>query len=131
MTHMDYAMAALCLWREARGEGERGMAGVGWVLRNRVARRGSCYFAEVVRPWQFSSMTAKGDPQVANYPAVADPSWALAQQVAAYVIEKALADPTGGATLYYDDSIAFPKSWDRAKVQATVKIGRLNFYREV
>lgn len=129
--HVDYALTALCLWREARGEGELGMTAVASVLRNRTLHRGTSYFAEVVRPWQFSSITATGDPQVNKFPPAGDADWELAQRVAAAVIEQARPDPTGGATLYYDDSIRFPPGWDKTRVQATVKIGRLNFFKEL
>jgi len=129
-TASDYAMTALCLWREARGEGHAAMVSVACVLRNRVQRRGTSFYAEVVRPWQFSSISAKGDPQLTNYPAPADPFWQMAQDVARAVIDGQAQDATQGSTLYYDDSISFPATWNRAKVIPTVKIGRLNFFRE-
>lgn len=133
MTSADQFMSALCLWREARGEGTNGMTAIMCVLRNRVARHNSSYYAEVIKKWQFSSITAIGDPQLGLYPQSTDPQWQLATNLVGMIgpEDSRVADVTGGATLYYDDSIAFPASWNRAVVQSTVKIGRLNFFKEL
>jgi len=132
MSNAGFELLPLCLWREARGVGYRGMLAVGFVLKNRVAKRKTSYDVEVMRPWQFSSMTAKGDPQLNNYPAPNDPMWITAQQIASHDLENPnVTDLTDGSTLYYDDSIDFPKSWDEHKVEETVKIGRLNFFKEL
>src|SRR5271154_5573214 len=131
MTSADQFMLALCLWREARGVGNSGMVAVACVLRNRVARNKSSYYAEVVKPWQFSSITAKNDPQLGLYPSSVDSSYQLAQKIVASISMGALEDTTEGATLYYDDSIPFPAGWDIHKVEDTVKIGRLNFFKEL
>ena len=131
MTSADQFMLALCLWREARGVGNSGMVAVACVLRNRVEKNKSNYYIEVTKPWQFSSITAKNDPQLGLYPSYADSSWQLAQKIASPLSMVALADTTEGATLYYDDSIPFPAGWDIHKVEDTVKIGRLNFFKEL
>lgn len=133
MSAADQFMTALCLWREARGEGNAGMVAVGCVIRNRTLRHSSSYYAEVIKPWQFSSITASGDSQLSKYPLVGDASMLLAVQITDSLmgISGAQPDVTGGATLYYDDSISFPSSWNPNRVQATVKIGRLNFFKEL
>src|SRR5271163_654566 len=104
MNSADQFMLALCLWREARGVGNSGMVAVACVLRNRVARNKSSYYAEVVKPWQFSSITAKNDPQLGLYPSSSDSSYQLAQKIVASLSDSSLEDTTEGATLYYDDS---------------------------
>jgi spore germination cell wall hydrolase CwlJ-like protein len=131
MTPADLYMTALCLWREARGEGEQGMQAVACVIRNRAAKRKTSPYAEVIRPWAFSSITATGDPQLKLWPKESDPTWITAQRLTTAVLTESSPDITGGATLYYDDSIGFPKSWNRAVVRPTVKLGRLNFFLEV
>lgn len=128
---MGLFMLALCMWREARGVGSDGMTAVGCVLRNRVVRQQTSYYVEVTRPWQFSSITAKNDPQLGLYPMLTDNSWALARQIANGISSSSLVDTTDGSTLYYDDSMDFPATWDKSKVKATVKIGRLNFFKEL
>jgi spore germination cell wall hydrolase CwlJ-like protein len=138
LTHADYFMTSLCLWREARGEGEAGMTAVACVIRNRAAKHGTAPYAEVTAPLQFSSVTDGGngttrkpDPQLSKYPKASDPSWAAAQGIAAGVLDGSVKDVTGGATLYYDDSIPFPASWDKSKTRPAAKIGRLNFFTEL
>ncbi len=130
MTPGDIFMLSLCLYREARGDGYNGMVAVGCVVRNRVNKRGSTYYAEVVRPWQFSSITAHGDPQLCLYPAEADTSWIEAQTIAAKVCDGSITDTTGGATLYYANSIPFPASWNKAVLTATVTVGNQFFFKE-
>jgi spore germination cell wall hydrolase CwlJ-like protein len=128
----DKFMVALCLWREARSEGEAGMIAVGHCILNRAARRKTSAFTEVTRPWAFSSITAHGDRQLNIWPKENDASWITAQRIASDLFSKDKpADPTKGSTLYYDDSISFPATWNRKVVTATVKIGRLNFFKEV
>lgn len=131
MNFADQFMLALCLWREARGVGNSGMVAVGCVIRNRVSKYKSSFYIEVTKPLQFSSITAKGDPQLTNFPKYVDPSWQLAIKIAIGFASDAIADTTGGATLYYDDSIPFPRDWDVHKVEDTIKIGRLNFFKEL
>ena len=126
----DWYMLALCLWREARGEGRAGMAAVGCVVRNRFHRDRTSYRAEVERRLQFSSLTAVGDPELTLWPTDADADFALAGEIAEAVIDGAQLDPTGGATLYYAVTIPFPATWDKAKCWFTVQIGKHRFYRE-
>jgi len=131
VTHADYALTALCLWREARGEGNTGMLAVACVIRNRVNKHGSTYYAQVVKPWAFSSITAHGDPQLSSFPQESDQQWIQAQLIAGNVMDRGVEDITNGATLYFDDSISFPKTWNRAAVAPLGKIGRLNLFREI
>jgi spore germination cell wall hydrolase CwlJ-like protein len=131
MTPANEFMLSLCLWREARGEDVDGMTAVACVVRNRVIKNDSSYYAEVTKPWQFSSITAKDDPQLNKWPLAADASMAVADGIALAVADGNTEDVTMGATLYYDDSISFPESWDKTKVSATVKIGRFNFFKEI
>jgi N-acetylmuramoyl-L-alanine amidase len=146
MDHANYFMLALTLWREARGEGSEGMLAVACVVRNRVLKNKSNYYAEVIKPWQFSSITAKGDPELALWPWVNDPSWGNAETIASGVIGGVLVDPTGGATLYWNpkgissdvtfkledgSNVPFPKTWNPAHVKQSAVIGRHVFLREV
>jgi N-acetylmuramoyl-L-alanine amidase len=130
MNPADVFMLALCLYREARGDGLAGMTAVGCVVRNRVNKHKSSYYAEVVKPWQFSSITAKGDPELTLFPASSDPSWAQAQSIAAGIINGTIADRTEGATIYYANTIPFPASWNRAVLTPTVTVGNQLFFRE-
>ncbi len=146
MTHSDYALLALCLWREARGEGYAGQVAVACVVRNRRLKRHTSFFAEIVKPWAFSSITAIGDSQLTKYPVDLDSAWLQCQQIAQAVADGEISDTTGGATLYWnpdgiesnvtfqlkDGSIVdFPKSWNPKVVEETVKIGAHVFLKEL
>lgn len=130
----DDFMLALCMWREASGEGPEGMKAVGCVVRNRVLRNGgtSSYYREVVRPMQFSSLTAPGDPGLIRYPHVTNPvdmdGWRMCQEFAKEIMAGTIPDSTGGATYYYAVTIPLP-SWAE-KMTMTCQIGKHKFYKE-
>lgn len=130
-TSSDIFMLALCLWREDRGGHYDGMVAVGCVVRNRVLRDKKSFYDEVVRRLQFSSITAKGDPELTLYPVETDPAWIQAQAIATQICSGEIADTTQGATLYYAATIPFPASWDADKVKATVTVGNKHFFTEV
>jgi spore germination cell wall hydrolase CwlJ-like protein len=130
MSTADLFMTALCLWREARGEGTEGMTAVCWVIRNRTLKHGTTAYAEVVKKWQFSSITAAGDPELIVYPAMQDEQFVQAQSIIDQVFAGTVPDPTGGATLYYATSIPFPASWNRSVITQTAHIGRQIFFKE-
>lgn len=139
-------MLSLCLWREARGEGSEGQTAVACVIRNRVIKNSTNYYAEIVKPWQFSSITAKGDPQLGLFPSAFDKQWEQCQEIAQNVIFGQIQDVTGGATLYWNpkgiesnhtfttlmgSTVAFPDSWNPHKVSETVQIGDHIFLKEL
>lgn len=143
--NQDQALTSLCLWREARGEGAEGMTAVACVIRNRVAKRHTSYAIEVMRPWQFTSMTDPKDPEYRLMPDPKDASWAQAQKIAADVISGDQADVTNGATLYWNprgivsvnrfplpdgELVKFPEHWNKAVVEYSATIGRHIFLRE-
>lgn len=70
-------MLALCVWREARGETQRGRRLVAQVIKNRVAdkRWPHDYVGVILQPKQFSSFNAN-DPNAVQFPHVDDPQWA-------------------------------------------------------
>ena len=129
----DDFMLALCMWREARGDGEAGMQAVGSTIRNRVkiGADSTSYYREIVRPLQFSSITAPGDHQLTIWPYLHSPleaeSWLEAQQLAAGIINGSLPDNTNGATHYFATSIPMP-SWAKV-MQMTCQIGNQRFYK--
>jgi spore germination cell wall hydrolase CwlJ-like protein len=145
MTHSDYAFTALCLWREARDQETAGLTAVACVIRNRVNKRGTTPFAEIVKPWAFSSMTAKGDPELTLYPTDNDPQWVQAQLIAGNVLDGLTGDITGGSTLYYNPksisttatftlpngtSIPWPERWNQARAKYACTIGAHVFFIE-
>lgn len=128
MSQQDVIIGALCAWRENRSGGEDGMQSVLNVLVNRAKQRGTDIYREAVRPWQFSSMTAKGDPQLALYPATGDLQWLAALRLAEQAAEGTLEDITDGATSYYAESMPEPPYW-AASMTPTVTIKGQKFFK--
>ena len=95
---------ALCMWREACGEGQDGMRAVGHVIRN----RGEQWYSHLVDPFhfavyakgQFTSMSDPSDPNYRRFPADVDPQWQFAVIVTPKILDGSDADLTEGA-LYY------------------------------
>ena len=116
----------LTVWREARSEGEQGMLAVYWVITNRSIQSGRGWSSNPERVSlqanQFDCWNTH-DLQRDKYPALGDNAYKLAVAICA----QPGADPTAGATAYYDISIPAP-SWatpDNFRVQ----IGKLRFHR--
>jgi Cell Wall Hydrolase len=141
MTDLDRVFLAIVMWKENRGGGTPGMTSVANVIQNRAAKRGTTVYSECVRPLQFSSITAKGDPELTLWPAATDPAFVEALALA----EGELTDITGSATLYYAPkaisttkritlldgrSVPFPGTWNPAAVEFTVEIADQLFFRE-
>jgi spore germination cell wall hydrolase CwlJ-like protein len=127
MTFADQFMLSLTMWRENRGGGYDGMLSVANVIMNRAAKRDSTPYEECIRPWQFSSITAKADPELSLYPSLTDPQWKLAQSIALDAAAGKLNDITDGATFYYALSIPEP-SWAKS-MQKTVEIKNQVFFK--
>src|SRR3990167_9671611 len=101
-------LLALCIWREARGQGYAGMFAVGCSIRNRVQRPswwGKSYAECITKKWQYSAMAAPGDPQLIRFPArPADEGFDVAMNAANHVIAGA-ESPVPSADSYYAASI--------------------------
>lgn len=146
-TLADYYDTALCLWREARGEGIDGMTAVGCVIANRVKKHGTSFEAVVMQRMQFTSMTDQHDPEYHLLPKENDAEWPEAKLLAQEIIDGVIDDVTDGATLYWNPRgivssktialpnsparVAFPQTWNAAAVQVTKVIGRHVLAREL
>jgi N-acetylmuramoyl-L-alanine amidase len=128
MTQQDIAFGALCAWRENRGGQTPGMQSVINVLVNRAKMHGSSVYQESVRPWQFSSMTAPGDPNLIKFPLPNDAQWETALLLMQKASEGVLFDMTDGATNYYAASMTTPPNWANT-MQFTVEIAGQKFFR--
>src|ERR1700722_3747035 len=119
--------AALCAWREARGEGHDGIRAVIHVKANRAKYRNRSWAEIVYQPMQFSSMTYGHDPQLSNIPVRPDPQFEDCYNTADLIFTGGDFDLTQGADFYFADSIAMPE-WAK-EMTATAKIGHQNFYK--
>ena len=123
---------ALCLWREARGEGVDGMRAVAWVILNRSRKWGRSIHDIIMEPNQFTSMTVDSHPpnpqpddlQMAEAEGIVNDLFSLRDTV----------DPTGGA-VYYGNLHTATSGWffrnivdDKIKHPQTTTIGHHTFF---
>lgn len=143
---MQVTGPALCAWRENRNHGMVGIQSIVNVLRNRSVRDNTTMYAEAVKKLQFSSMTAKGDPELTLWPADSDPQYAQAEQMVTQSQAGQLTDLTEGSTLYYAPAgigttsktfelpngsvVHFPDTWNVDAVIYVTTIGSQLFFRE-
>jgi len=131
----EFALLALCIWREARGEGFQAKRAVGHVIRNRVMDPSKSWFSGdwekvILQPFQFSSFNP-GDPNAAKFPGdpKTTPGWQECLDAAEDVYSGLMSDPTNGATHYFDKSLKDnPPKW-AATAQFKVQIGNMYFYK--
>jgi spore germination cell wall hydrolase CwlJ-like protein len=125
----DYPMvlAALCVWREARGEAYSAMLGVACVLRNLLAVEGDLVRV-ITRRDQFSSMTFHGDPNLIEWPQAQDGAFRMCSMAVSSILGSLSPDITGGATYYFSPPLEEPPpGW--GPVTVTVTLGHLTFCR--
>jgi hypothetical protein len=134
-------LAAICIWREARGESVEARRGIFWCIQNRVAAKRfpphatPSLVATILQPWQFSSFNAN-DPNSVKFP---NPANALDWQAfleCCEIVETPGDDPTAGALFYesfdIDEKLATARAKDPwfAENKMTIKISAVRFYRE-
>lgn len=132
----DLSLMQLCVWREARGEGEEGWRGIAHVIRNRSLVSawwnrhilGSIQRV-VLQPYQFSSFNV-GDPNGDKWPGDDDTDFWTICHHCMRVWMGADPDNTNGATHYFDTSITWPKAWgDESFYINTLNIAKLRFFK--
>jgi N-acetylmuramoyl-L-alanine amidase len=134
----DVTSAALCAWKEARGDGSTGMHAVLHVLKNRVESYG-LGFAKTLHDViygknQFTSMSVPSDPEFNLSPAH-DTMYTAALTLAGVVLNTDDDDPTGGAH-YYENAETANSGWfarvivaDTVNHPKTVQILHHTFYK--
>lgn len=131
MTPEEEALCALCIWREARGEGPLGMQAVAWVIWNRHIKWGKTVYDVIMGPNQFTSMTVEKNPPS---PPPGDPQYNQAFQIVSGIQSGAVNDPTNGSCYYYNPTTA-DSPWfvnhivnDPENHPLMAKIGRQEFF---
>ena len=125
------SLLALVLWREAADQKHIGMQAVAHVIRNRVlATHLPDRWEDIISAkWQFSSLTAPGDPMLVKWPKQPDAAFEDAMQIAESVYDGSDVDITGGSTMYANLHVCKP-NWDFSKLIQTVVIGQHTFFKE-
>jgi len=130
----------LCVWREARGEGEDGMRGVGHVIANRVGAPGFAHTLHdvIYGRNQFSSMSISSDPEYNLEPHPEDLQYAYLRSISSQILDGTDPDITLGAH-YYDVAgtkngwftrvISGPDEMGTPEHPFLVQIGKQRFYR--
>jgi N-acetylmuramoyl-L-alanine amidase len=138
----DIHSAALCAWKEARGDGLTGMHAVLHCLKNRVGAVGFAHTLHdvIYGKNQFTSMSVPSDPEFNLDPGAPIAfMFAEAMRLAECVLNTDDADPTGGAH-YYDNPKTATSGWFVRVIagpdgrgtfghEMTVKIDHHTFYR--
>lgn len=122
----EQIIAALTVWREARGESQAAKLGVYWVIlnRRRDPRWPNTISQVCLQPKQFSSFNIL-DPNASKFPSPDEYSWAESCEV---VYSPGLTDPTDGAN-HYHSGLATKKWALDNKGKITAKIGAFTFYK--
>jgi|SRR5581483_5561138 spore germination cell wall hydrolase CwlJ-like protein len=129
--YYDLVLAAICVWREFRGEPFGTKLAGAFVIRNRV-RSGGRWPARaslvVLQKHQFSSFSP-GDPNAVKFPDPEDQAWLDCCQAVAMSLDPTTPDPTGGANHYHSVPEGQPPpSWAEGK-KPTLDTGSTKFYR--
>jgi hypothetical protein len=108
----DIHSMALCVWKEARGQGIAGMRAVAHVIKNRVGAAG---FAATLHDViygknQFTSMSVPSDPEFNLIPPSGDPQFAFCSSLCPSVLSDSDADLTYGAH-YYENPKTATSGW--------------------
>lgn len=133
MTPQDWVnvvFLTLLVWRESRGQEWKAQYAVACSVMDRVKNPGwwgHDVQSVVFKPWQYSSLTAKKDPQLSTWPEnAADSSWVSCLTFARAAYDGGVNNPAPDADSYYDVSIPAP-SWAHPQL-FVIQIGKLRFY---
>lgn len=120
-------LAALCAWREARGEGRDGIRAVLHVIANRSAAQQKTWAEIVYAHLQFSSMTYGQDPQLCVIPKPPDPVFVDCYELADAIFQGQDFDLTQGATHYFNPNVVLPE-WAKTMTKVA-SVGHHDFYK--
>lgn len=109
----DIQVMSLCVWKEARGEGQLGMEAVANVINNRAKSwyklSDNPIHTAVYAKNQFTSMSISSDPQYNLEPRPEDVEFILATQICKNILGGLSTDLTDGACYYYNPKTATSK----------------------
>lgn len=108
----DLHSMALCMWKEARGEGMLGMRAVAHVIKNRVGAEGfpKTLHDVIYQKNAFTSMSVPADPEFNLIPPPGDVQFASCMTLAPLVLNESDIDLTDGAR-YYENAATATSGW--------------------
>ena len=137
----DIHSMALCVWKEARGEGQDGMRAVAHVIKNRVGTAGfpPNLHEVIMQKNAFTSMSVASDPEFNLIPPTGDTQFAYCTALCPSVLTGDDLDITDDAH-YYENAAAATSGWFARVIAGpdgygteghslTAHIGKQNFYR--
>lgn len=139
----DHDSMALCVWKEARGDGQIAMEAVAYVILNRAkswySHTNEAVHAAVYAKNQFTSMSVPSDPEFSLMPHPNDPQYSYCDTLCTSLLANAdsslINDPTHGA-LYYANLKDSTSGWffnhivaDTVNHPLLATIGHQNFYK--
>lgn len=138
LSSIDQNTWALCLWREARGEGFQGMRAVAWVISNRSALWDRSIRDVIMGKNQFTSMVEQKLPDGTwgfEFPPDGDVQWKEAQQIVVAIAHGVDASDPTSAALYYANLATATSGWffdnivKSVEHPRTVVIGHHTFFK--
>lgn len=126
-TAYDKFLCAICIFREARGDGNDAMLAVAHVIDNRAKAWGKSWAQVITDKNQFSSMSVIGDSQTIVWPTEKDDLASIIDEVC----QGRLDDVTHGA-LYYANEAHLQSEWYQRNIitpahPITALIGKQTF----
>jgi spore germination cell wall hydrolase CwlJ-like protein len=135
---LDVSTVGLCVWKEARGEGQLGMKAVLDVIVNRAKGWGKTLHDVVYQKNQFTSMSVPSDPEFNLEPAAGDEQYQFCLDTTRQTLETGMGDITFGSLYYanlknvtsgwFVDNISGPDCHGTASHPFKTKIGSQSFF---
>lgn len=132
LTEKDRDSVIRTVYGEARGEPDKGMIAVAWVIKNRVMDRRWPNDADSVvkQKFQFSTWN-ENDPNLKQIMALkaTDKFYVYIKHIVDAVWSGSEMDPTNGAVYYIANTIKEPKWWNKAKEEADGKVIQIGAHK--
>ena len=124
-------LVGLLIWREGSDQPYLVKLAMAYSLIQRTIDKGwwgHDILSVIAQPWQYTSMTGVGDPNLIRWPRSEDASWADSLAAANAALHATEANPAPTADSYYSLPIEHVPKWATPSKFLT-QIGTVRFYR--